>query len=243
LCHFFPSFSIIDRQNIVEDSGSVPIIPDFSVPPPNIFPGYQPPTSVSAVPPPQKTAAEIEYEKKVAEFIQGPSKAPKKDDLDEKINKHLNQSTPPVKSGRKRRTFTDYPVVDVDAEPKPSGSGQGKYSKRDDIDLRMKISGAKIKTPEKPPAEKEKVVFNKSLGLYERMTSSSERIVKKLSKSPSPPERRRSRSPKRSSSRRSRSRSGDRSRRRRSRSRDRYHKRSRYLIKVILKKIVKPPID
>merc|ERR1712223_698018 len=49
------------------------------------------------------------------------------------------------------------------------------------------------------PAEKDKVVFNKSLGLYERMTSSSERIVKKLSKSPSPPERRRSRSPKRSS--------------------------------------------
>ena len=124
---FFPFFSFIDRQNIVEDGGVVPIIPDFSVPPPNIFPGYLPPTSGSATAavPPQKTAAEIEYEKKVAEFIQGPSKAPKKDDLDEKINKHLNQSTPPVKSGRKRRTFTDYPVVDVD-EPKPSGSGQGK---------------------------------------------------------------------------------------------------------------------
>ena len=72
-------------------------------------------------------------------------------------------------------------------------------------------------------------------GMYQRTDKglSSERIVKKLSKSPSPPQKRRSRSPKRSSrSPKRSSRSPNRSRsarksRSRSRSRDRHPRQSR----------------
>ena len=106
----------------------VPIIPgtDFSVPPPNFYPGYQaPPVTV----PGQKSAADIEYDKTVAEFLQKTSKgskserserssSSKKDDLDDKINEHLSTS-----SKRPRRTFTDHPVVEGSTA---SGSGRGK---------------------------------------------------------------------------------------------------------------------
>ena len=60
-------------------------------------------------PPKLKTAEEIEYDQKVAAFLQ---KTSKKDDLDKKIDQHLEGKT-----GRKRKTFTDFPV--------PSSSSRG----------------------------------------------------------------------------------------------------------------------
>ena len=119
--------SFLDSQNAIGMSATgpcVPIIPgtDFSVPPPNFYPGYQaPPVTV----PGQKTAADIEYDKTVAEFLQKTSKgskserssSSKKDDLDDKINEHLSSTKRP------RRTFTDHPVVEGSTA---SGSGRGK---------------------------------------------------------------------------------------------------------------------
>ena len=81
-----------------------------------------PPVAVSS----QKSAADIEYDKTVAEFLQKTSgskkserssSSSKKDDLNDKINEHLSTSK------RKRRTFTDHPVVE---ESTASGSGKGK---------------------------------------------------------------------------------------------------------------------
>jgi len=246
---------------------SVPFVPDpqqldFSVPPPNFYPGHQAPPATLVTQVSQKSDADIEWEKKMAEFVQKTKPdRPKRDDLDAKINEHLNKSTPPSsssKSGKKRRTFTDYPVTDEPIASKVSTSNSARGSDDRDVDLRVKIdkiSDAKTKTSDKDQKtdNKDMVVYNERTGMYQRTEKglSSERIVKKLSKSPSPPQKRRSRSPRRSSrspkrssrspnrsrsarKSRSRSRSRDRHPRQsrdrrdhRSRSRDRHHKRSR----------------
>ena len=111
-----PAPNIIEAANQDEDdigvdplegSDSNPVnvtdIPfaNLSVPPPGFVLPQPEPEIV-----PQKTAEEIAYEKKVAEFLM---KNTKKDDLDAKIDKHLSNSPKPT---RKRRTFTDYPVED-----------------------------------------------------------------------------------------------------------------------------------
>ena len=79
---------------------------------PGIAPGMVPapvPTAPKPVPKPSKSAEELEYDKKVQEFLK---KTSKPDDLDAKIEKQLNSSPKPTASTRKRRTFTDYPVPD-----------------------------------------------------------------------------------------------------------------------------------
>ena len=68
----------------------------------------------------------------MAEFVQKTKpERPRRDDLDAKINEHLNKSTPPSsssKSGKKRRTFTDYPVTDepIASKVSTSNSARGK---------------------------------------------------------------------------------------------------------------------
>merc|ERR1719203_1467888 len=158
------------------------------------------------------------------------------------LHHHLRPSL-----GKKRRTFTDYPVTDEPIASKVSTSNSARGSDDRDVDLRVKIdkiSDAKTKTSDKDQKtdDKDMVVYNERTGMYQRTDKglSSERIVKKLSKSPSPPQKRRSRSPRRSSrspKRSSRSpkrssRSPNRSRsarksRSRSRSRDRHPRQSR----------------
>merc|ERR1719203_2101116 len=158
------------------------------------------------------------------------------------LHHHLRPSL-----GKKRRTFTDYPVTDEPIASKVSTSNSARGSDDRDVDLRVKIdkiSVAKTKTSDKDHKtdDKDMVVYNERTGMYQRTDKglSSERIVKKLSKSPSPPQKRRSRSPRRSSrspKRSSRSpkrssRSPNRSRstrksRSRSRSRDRHPRQSR----------------
>ena len=100
-----PQASTTNSENIAEAEIS---LPNMSVPPPNFF-------GSTSAPPPTKTAEEMEYEKKVAAFISRTSeKAQSADNLDKKIEKHLE-----TKSGRKRRTFTDFPVYD-DVKPQSS---------------------------------------------------------------------------------------------------------------------------
>merc|ERR1719162_913711 len=147
---------------------------------------------------------------------------------------------------KKRRTFTDYPVTDEPIASKVSTSNSARGSDDRDVDLRVKIdkiSDAKTKTSDKDQKtdNKDMVVYNEKTGMYQRTEKglSSERIVKKLSKSPSPPQKRRSmldlsagpprrssRSPRRSSRSPNRSRSARKSRSR-SRSRDRHPRQSR----------------
>merc|ERR1719162_1581903 len=154
---------------------------------------------------------------------------------------------------KKGRTFTDYPVTDEPIASKVSTSNSARGSDDRDVDLRVKIdkiSDAKTKTSDKDQKtdNKDMVVYNEKTGMYQRTEKglSSERIVKKLSKSPSPPQKRRSmldlnagpprrssrsprrssRSPKRSSRSPNRSRSARKSRSR-SRSRDRHPRQSR----------------
>ena len=82
-------------------------LPNMSVPPPNLIAGYQ------------KTEAELEYERKVAAFISKTTNEEKPDNLDKKIEKHLD-TKPSSGSSRKRRTFTDFPVYDNDKQQHPS---------------------------------------------------------------------------------------------------------------------------
>merc|ERR1719203_1853559 len=144
------------------------------------------------------------------------------------LHHHLRPSL-----GKKRRTFTDYPVTDEPIASKVSTSNSARGSDDRDVDLRVKIdkiSDAKTKTSDKDQKtdDKDMVVYNERTGMYQRTDKglSSERIVKKLSKSPSPPQKRLSRSPKRSSRSPNRSRSARKSRSR-SRSRDRHPRQSR----------------
>ena len=84
-------------------------LPNMSVPPPNLLPGYQ------------KTEAELEYERKVAAFISKTNMPEDKpDNLDKKIEKHLETKSSGSTTTRKRRTFTDYPVYDHDKQQQPS---------------------------------------------------------------------------------------------------------------------------
>lgn len=88
-----------NQQNIVDANPDQPEPPgtgedkpailqqDFSVPPPNFLP-------------PAKSAQELEYEAKVAEFLHKTTSG--KDPLDAKIQQHLQP--------RKKRTFTDFPM-------------------------------------------------------------------------------------------------------------------------------------
>ena len=80
------------------------MLPNMSVPPPNFLPQ----TAQQA---PVKSTQELEWERKTQAFVARTSD--KGDNLDKKIEKHLE-----TKSGRKRRTFTDFPVFDdVKGEP------------------------------------------------------------------------------------------------------------------------------
>ena len=106
------------QANIVTENIAVDPLeetPDFSVPPPNYFPK-------------EKSTEELEYEKKVAAFLQ--RNIAKKDDLDDKIDKHLDGGKP----GRKRRKFTDY--------PEPSSSS-GQVQKQPETRTVKKLSPSK----------------------------------------------------------------------------------------------------
>ena len=137
LFYFFPYFLV--AKNTGGPAGpSVPFVPDpqqldFSVPPPNFYPGHQAPPATLVTQASQKSDADIEWEKKMAEFVQKTKPdRPKRDDLDAKINEHLSKSTPPSsssKSGKKRRTFTDYPVTDEPIASKVSTSNSGAKGK------------------------------------------------------------------------------------------------------------------
>ena len=62
----------------------------------------------------------------MAAFVQKTARPDlRKDDLDAKIDEHLSKGTPPPssKSGKKKRTFTDYPVTD---DPMTSSRGKQK---------------------------------------------------------------------------------------------------------------------
>ena len=133
---FFPIF-LVSQKTTGSSGPSVPFVPDpqqldFSVPPPNFYPGHQAPPATLVTQVSQKSDADIEWEKKMAEFVQKTKPdRPKRDDLDAKINEHLNKSTPPSsssKSGKKRRTFTDYPVTDepIASKVSTSNSARGK---------------------------------------------------------------------------------------------------------------------
>ena len=77
-------------------------IPDLSVPPPGFMPTPVGPAT-GLVLPPVKTAEDLEYEQKVAAFLQRNEK-----------DKPFSESEPKKKA---RRTFTDFPV--------PSSSSRG----------------------------------------------------------------------------------------------------------------------
>ena len=130
-------FFLVSQKTTGSAGPSVPFVPDpqqldFSVPPPNFYPGHQAPPATLVTQVSQKSDADIEWEKKMAEFVQKTKPdRPKRDDLDAKINEHLNKSTPPSsssKSGKKRRTFTDYPVTDepIASKVSTSNSARGK---------------------------------------------------------------------------------------------------------------------
>jgi hypothetical protein len=142
---FFSFFFLVTKKTGGAPGPSVPFVPDphqldFSVPPPNFYPGHQAPPATLVTQVSQKSDADIEWEKKMAEFVQKtkPERPrrddldrPRRDDLDAKINEHLNKSTPPSsssKSGKKRRTFTDYPVTDepIASKVSTSNSARGK---------------------------------------------------------------------------------------------------------------------
>ena len=133
----FSLFFLVSQKTTGSAGPSVPFVPDpqqldFSVPPPNFYPGHQAPPATLVTQVSQKSDADIEWEKKMAEFVQKTKPdRPKRDDLDAKINEHLNKSTPPSsssKSGKKRRTFTDYPVTDepIASKVSTSNSARGK---------------------------------------------------------------------------------------------------------------------
>ena len=81
---------------------------------------------------PERPRSRDDLDAKMAEFVQKTKpERPRRDDLDAKINEHLNKSTPPSsssKSGKKRRTFTDYPVTDepIASKVSTSNSARGK---------------------------------------------------------------------------------------------------------------------
>ena len=154
----FFSYFLVAKNTGGPAGPSVPFVPDpqqldFSVPPPNFYPGNQAPPATLVTQVSQKSDADIEWEKKMAEFVQKTKperprrddldakmadfvqktkpERPRRDDLDAKINEHLNKSTPPSsssKSGKKRRTFTDYPVTDepIASKVSTSNSARGK---------------------------------------------------------------------------------------------------------------------
>ena len=175
----FFSYFLVAKNTGGHAGPSVPFVPDpqqldFSVPPPNFYPGHQAPPATLVTQVSQKSDADIEWEKKMAEFVQKTKperprrddldakmadfvqktkperprrddldakmadfvqktkpERPRRDDLDAKINEHLNKSTPPSsssKSGKKRRTFTDYPVTDepIASKVSTSNSARGK---------------------------------------------------------------------------------------------------------------------
>ena len=154
----FFSYFLVAKNTGGPAGPSVPFVPDpqqldFSVPPPNFYPGHQAPPATLVTQVSQKSDADIEWEKKMAEFVQKTKperprredldakmadfvqktkpERPRRDDLDAKINEHLNKSTPPSsssKSGKKRRTFTDYPVTDepIASKVSTSNSARGK---------------------------------------------------------------------------------------------------------------------
>ena len=156
--HYFFSCFLVAKNSGGPVGPSVPFVPDpqqldFSVPPPNFYPGHQAPPATLVTQVSQKSDADIEWEKKMAEFVQKTKperprrddldakmadfvqktkpERPRRDDLDAKINEHLNKSTPPSsssKSGKKRRTFTDYPVTDepIASKVSTSNSARGK---------------------------------------------------------------------------------------------------------------------
>jgi hypothetical protein len=156
--YFYFSYFLVAKNTGGPAGPSVPFVPDpqqldFSVPPPNFYPGHQAPPATLVTQVSQKSDADIEWEKKMAEFVQKTKperprredldakmadfvqktkpERPRRDDLDAKINEHLNKSTPPSsssKSGKKRRTFTDYPVTDepIASKVSTSNSARGK---------------------------------------------------------------------------------------------------------------------
>ena len=97
-----PQASTSSSDNIATEAEIV--LPNMSVPPPNFLP--------QTAQAPAKTTQELEWERKTQAFLTRTTD--KGDNLDKKIEKHLE-----TKSGRKRRTFTDFPVYD-DVKEDPS---------------------------------------------------------------------------------------------------------------------------